>query len=490
MITTTSEAFKAVFANKNFTFKMIVSNSEGDVVVFKKNALRYLEIVDNIFNPFHCGEIIITNDSNVLENSNTPMVFLGDGRDMLFLDIQPEDSSDRFKISLQCVITECSEMVYQKSLCKRLSFVEYGQYAINEKFCNVLSLNQGSSYLQTNAAAAQTTGDLIKKLINDTFDNAADDLSLFDTDAATGQPAFDNEGSGSIRVSPYGSMSCKELLSYALQMHTHQGSPCILQHDRTTKKFQLVSLKRLFESNSRYASEMLGFADSRQVDTSTPSLDISNTPTVANIAFDYYPINFDTDSQIAEFYTEAPAAKFGVDHFANESISSYSKNSSTFSYNLKSLSKENFIKTYTDLFVKPFESLFSKYKLQPNFYVTTDNQKKRWLDSSSTLPPALTENQFINQKMVSLLYLNYTYVFKLPGITSRQSRTFVDVYKRSLPRGQSPSKWDCNTLGRHFVTCVKHVFTQDNYHNHIETVKPYRLSSPETSQISIDNYLK
>ena len=90
------QAFQAVFGDKDYTVKIAMFNSEGDVIVLKKNAVRMLEIDDNIFNPFHSGTILLTNDYNILENGKTPYVFLGNGSDMLYLDIQPNNSSARF----------------------------------------------------------------------------------------------------------------------------------------------------------------------------------------------------------------------------------------------------------------------------------------------------------------------------------------------------------------------------------------------------------
>ena len=91
-----------------------------------------------------------------------------------------------------------------------------------------------------------------------------------------------------------------------------------------------------------------------------------------------------------------------------------------------------------------------------------------------------------------LLYLNgHTYQFKLEGLTHRQSMTFIDVVKNSdNPDVNNPTKWDYNHLGRHLITSVKHIFTQDTYMNEIETIKPYALRSKDNNNQSIKDFLK
>jgi len=99
-----SPVFKAIFNNKEYTVRIAFLNSKGDITVLKKSAIRTLKINDNIFNPFHSGTLEIINDYNVLENSETPYAFLGNGSDVMYLDIIPSNASESFAISLQCIV--------------------------------------------------------------------------------------------------------------------------------------------------------------------------------------------------------------------------------------------------------------------------------------------------------------------------------------------------------------------------------------------------
>lgn len=488
------DAYKTKFSDKDYYVKIAFLNSEKQGIVLNKSTLQYLEIVDSIFNPFHDGMMIISNDFNFIERGATPFAFLGNGRDVMFLDIRPENASVDFVLSFQFVIIECTEVMFQNAICKKLKFVEYGQYMLNETACNIFDIRtntQGTgSFLQTNTASAISTGTLIRKILNKVFGAPGDDYSLFLQDNKTGLPSFDEDGCLDVGIAPYGPMNCGQILDYALKMHVHQDSPCILGHDRTTHKFQLISLRRLFEHHEQYTAECFTFPDPKDLGNEYATDEVLTQP---NILYKHTPVDFINNSNILEFYVESPAAMHSVDHFANQSVTSYSKGSASFLYNLQSLNVDAFTANFNELFVAPFSSLFDKYQLTENFY--KPQGKEQWTDSNGVLPAALNEAQFKNLKLTSLLYMNNNYIFKLPGNTWRQSMTFVDVTKRALLPDEQPSLWDLNSLGRHFVTCVKHVFTHDQYTNQIETVKPYRLLSGDINQsenvnsISIDQLL-
>lgn len=463
-----SSVFRATYGEKSYYLTITLCNSEGDAVLITRSSLKFLELVDNILNPFHTGTLVITNDFNIIESGALPYTFLGNGRDYLSVTIATENTDEDFTMAFTMVVTECVDIKYQSSICKQLTFCEERQYILNEKYCDILEIKKNatgaSSYLDTNAGSSQNTGELVKQILNAAFDDATD-LYL---------PTFDAEDCLSINLSPYGTMPYSQILSYVMMFHSHQKSPCYLNHDRKLKQFSMISFKRLFEENESKVVERLIFPDPLQNTTDTTN------KTLPNIKFTPTSKVFGTngaggDSTIIEFFTESPTALHGVNFFANQSTSGCSRNFSTFSYNLKTLSKDEYTKTYYDLFVQPFNSMFGEYQLLPNFYLSKVKQKKNWTQIDGALPAAMTEQQFLNQKLFSLLFLNQTYIFKLPGITRRRSGTFVDVYKETLKTGEQPSNWDVNTLGRHLVTCVKHTFTHDTYNNHVETIKPYRM---------------
>lgn len=462
----TESIFQAKFGDKSYILSITMFNSEGDSIALTRGALKYLELEDNLLNTFHTGTLVIANDFNVVESGIMPYSFLGNGRDYLSLTIQTENTNEDFTLSFLMVVTECVDVKYQYSVCKQLKFCEERQYILNEKFCDILEIKKNttgaSSYLDTNAGSAQTTGELIRSILKAAFEDADGAIS----------EVFDEEDCLSLNLSPYGIMPYAQILNYVMQSHSHKKSPCVLMHDRQKKTFQVKSFSKLFDDHASNVVETLIFPDVRNNTA-------SNEKTQPNIKYTPTDKVFGTndaggDSTIIQFSAEAPTALHGVNFFASQATTGFSRNYSTFSYNLKTLNRQEYTQTYNDLFVLPFSKMFKDYSLLPNFYVAKIKQQKNWTQVDGALPAAITEQQFLNQKLLSLLFLNQTYTFKLPGITMRRSGTFIDVYKHDLT-GPEPSNWDYNTIGRHLITCVKHIFTHDAYTNHVETIKPYRI---------------
>lgn len=474
------DSFKTTYGNRSYYMSISLYNSEGDAIVLTRGAVRFLEITDNILNPFHEGILILTNDFNVLESGTVPYTFLGNGTDYISIKIITENTQSDFNIELFCVVTECSDIKYGNSLCKQLSFVEERQYLLNERFWNPLESKQATSgsYVDTNTGNAQPTGDLIKSILT-TVCNSNDIFG----------DVFDAEDCPKLNLAPCGTVSYDKVLDYVLLAHSHQKSPCYIEMDRQTKRFNLVSFKRIFQEHPNYVTERLVVADPRADSNTGPNIDFNAVP-IAYGPVDSDGLSSGKDSVISEMYTESPAAIHGVDFFANQSVTGYSRSNGTFLYDLQTLSKNEFIDTYNNLFIQPFAKLMSKYDIVQNFYPKKTSSSANWTNENTAVPSAVFANFTLNRKLLALLFMNQVYTFKLPGITRRHAGDFVDVYKASLRPGEQPSNWDCNTLGRHLITTVKHIFTDNTYTNSIETIKPYRVVNNSDTTNGIDFFLK
>ena len=72
--------------DQEFFFKCLLGRgpsaiTNGSALPLSFGALKYLEIVDNIFDPFYEGVVIVSNTSGVIEKENIGFDFVGDGRD-------------------------------------------------------------------------------------------------------------------------------------------------------------------------------------------------------------------------------------------------------------------------------------------------------------------------------------------------------------------------------------------------------------------------
>ena len=284
--------------------------------------------------------------------------------------------------------------------------------------------------------------------------------------------SIDINGNNKINLRVYDNTPWNQILTYVVNAHTDEtGSPCILQFSRGEKKFELFSLAKLFNNHNVATNKV-----------ETLIFPGTDTNAKLNVNFDYCPAIF-TESKINEFFTEAPTASFAIDLLANEHLASFSRQNNAFIYDTRASSKVKVIELFNNLFCRPFNGLFKGYTLLPNFYTNAEDGNTNF--SSTGRCHDEHKQTAINQKLKSLLFLGYVYKFKLNGNSNRTSNKFCDVIRADLDNNLDgePSKWDMNTLGRHYITTVRHIFTQDTYVNEVETIKSYRLSTKKGTSI-------
>jgi hypothetical protein len=492
---TDQKHFYARYGTEDYYFFLALYNNEGYEVFLQRNAVMHLEIDDNIFNPFSSATMILANDQHVLEKTKNSYVFLGNGRDIVDIEIVPiktgifdtdaqnEQNKEYLGLKFQFVVIESVDIIYNNTMCKKLTLVEYAQYMLNENICNIFDLQKyGGSVgnpIETIGANSVSTGDAIKAILCAVYtkDGKVTDDIIY-TDPSTKAKVFESDPATKLFLSPHGLMSYMEVLNYVLSFHSYQKSPCILQLDRYYKTFQLISLRTLFQDNEKHCIETFRFPSPSQYVGSESGGGTDSPAIIWNI----FPITFE-ESRINEFYISSPTTKYNV-HLAssNGGILSNARSFKCMIFNTTTLNSDSFVSDFTELFIKPFKDNFiktgsnNKYKVVPNFYINP-NKKNNYDTLKGYLAPELDESRFLNQKLSSLLYLNNVYQFKLNGKTHRKSMAFVDVVKTAENQNGTfvASKWDRNNLGRHLITKVKHIFTFDRYLNEVETIKPYRL---------------
>lgn len=500
--------FYAKYGNEEFYFRVTMYNNNGDCIFLQRNSVMHLSIEDSIFNPFHQGTIIISNDQTVIEKSPSPYVFLGNGRDIVDIEIIPcvngdfekdsvnESNKEHVGLKFNFVVIESADIIVNGSVCKKMKLVEYSQYMLSENICNIFALRKagalGGNSMETNGGNGKPTGDVIKSILYAVYNDNKQSDELFYIDPITKQKVFDEDSDVTVTLNPYGAMSYMEVLNYVMSFHSYKKSPCILQFDRYQKKFMMISLKNLFENHKKYVIETLKFPSPSQNEFSSGEAKKEKPA----IQWEMFPVTFE-ESKIMQYYVDSPTCKYNVDLAGNAGILSNSRGYKSMIFDLTTLNSESFMKNYYDLFVKPFKDGFNnpdntKLEVFPNFY-PNPNKTNNYDTKKGALHPDLDEKKFLNQKMASLLYLNNVYQYKLTGKTHRRTLSFVDVIKTAENKNGKfiATKWDLNNLGRHLVTSVKHIFEFDTYQNEIETIKPYRLvDGNETDSIKLSDFLK
>ena len=348
--------YYAKYGNEEFSFSICLYNNEGYVMFLQKNTVLHLEINDNIFNPFHTATIVIANDQNVIEKAPEPYVFLGNGRDIVDLEIIPiftgnfdkdsknEKNKENLGLKFQFVVIDCEDMTSNATSCKKLTLVEYSQYMLSENIYNIFSHQKAgglaANYMETNAGNGKTTGEVIKAIIYAVYNDNEPTDDIFYVDPETKQKVFDSESDSVVTLNPYGVISYAEVLNYVLSFHSYNKSPCILQFDRYQKKFQLISLQRLFNEHSKHVIEKLKFPSHSKEKSNTG--DQTGTPEKSSIIWDTFPITFE-ESKINQFYISSPTSKYNVNLSGNSGVLSNSRSFKSMIFDLTTLNSESFM---------------------------------------------------------------------------------------------------------------------------------------------------
>lgn len=459
--------FLTKIGDKDYYLKMILFNDRGDVMPLNKNALRQIIINDNIFNPFHTAEMYLSNDMGVIERSDFAFTFLGNGRDFLVFEFMPnigvpngyedEKLREQYMLKFYFVVSSCVEVQIQNSTVKHLQLVEVSQFLLNEKsslFNSVdVLLEQGVELLSlvndTNAARSAKTGDIIAAILKQ---GITTDIVLNEMD----------KGAESLFINSAGNITYNDLLNYVRVYHKGEKNYdfCILSQDRYKKSFSNIPISKIFENHTQNVIETFVFPG--------VSKDINQN----KLTWSLSPIIY-AESQILNFNIEKPAGKHTIEHFINTNYISSAKQFKTLIMDLKTGNMINLLDVYKSQFVMPFKDLFKGYELDVNIILNNDRKQGSVYGDVRGAEPRNVSASLSNLNQInSMLFLSDVYTFTLQGITSRQACKFVDVYRVDNATIEI-TQYDKNNLGRHFITNIKHIISQDTYSNIVETVKPY-----------------
>lgn len=459
--------FLTKIGDKDYYLKMILFNDRGDVMPLNKNALRQIIINDNIFNPFHSAEMYISNDMGVIERSDFAFTFLGNGRDFLVFECMPdigvpngyedEKLREKYMLKFYFVVSSCMEVQIQNSTVKHLQLIEVSQFLLNEKSSLLNSvdvlIDQGaeiSSLINaTNAARSAKTGDLITNILKQGITN---DIVFESMD----------KGAESLFVNSAGNITYNDLLNYVRVYHKGEKNYdfCILSQDRYKKSFSNIPISEIFQKHMQNVIETFVF--------SGVGKDVNQNKLTWSIS----PIIY-AESQIINFNIEKPAGKHTIEHFINANYMSTAKQFKTLIMDLKTGNMNNLLNIYKSMFVLPFKDLFAGHELDVNVFLNNDRKQGNvYVDVRGAEPRDVSASLSNLNQVNSMLFLSDVYTFTLQGITSRQAGKFVDVYRADSATDEV-TQYDKNNLGRHFITSVRHIISQDTYSNIVETVKPY-----------------
>jgi len=251
-----------------------------------------------------------------------------------------------------------------------------------------------------------------------------------------------------------------------------------LNYGRHIKKFTLTSLGKIFkeheDKDAGHGIETLSFNDT--LNNNSESGNTNNYST--------YDAIF-TESKILNFNINNPSGNESSTFLTNIAIITIGKPVNEHDINLVDGNLKNIGKKFRKLYVDPFKKMYGVENiLIPNFDLNNNklvNNSGIYQSYKSNEPRDLAIATINLKQLGALLFLQNTYNIELEGLTSRQSGKFIDIVNNGTLDGGGQSRWDRLHIGRHFITSVKHVITQDRYLNYIETIKPYRIADDATN---------
>jgi len=509
-----------------YYFKVQIVNADGRSQEVQIGAIETLVLQDNIDNIEHTGYLVLNNYLDSLErvadinqqnksasnltgdyfnetkSSDRGFILKGDSRDFVYIDIIPklEDSpfkndfdnakqSNVFRIRLSMAIYNTEEILgdmpgkkFKKLYLRGLhsDILEY-----KNSYFNTASLLETNELIQdlSNQDRSVFTGDAIKSF-----------LSTFFKDANLSIKFSNNFESGSTKIffsSPvnYKGIDC---LNYLMSRHVsskdNNYDRCILECDRYTSEFSLISLSDYFKNavkQSSFTSENSGdlYLETFKLGNYSDSYNTYNIKKVsARVPSE--SLFFKSFGTINNFSYDPMPGILTQKHIASQIVHSHDGDSKTFNIEFSNNSIQKVMEAYENNYVKPFKgvSQTSPYKNFVPGSLRTSQKNINNIFSIFSDNPEQRLNMGRNEALFDTIFLNNIVYFKVPGSTHRQAGTFIGIDRDG---GTSDSDFDTKILGVYFVIEVKHIFEKNEYINELRCVKTYNSSNVFLQENSI-----
>ena len=364
-----------------YQFNLWLFNDQQQILPLNRSAIKQLTILDNIFNPFHSAVLILNTDEHVFERTDINYTFLGNGRDVIYVELMQALSDNN---------SDFTNEANRKLFALNFAFIVIG--------CNEVQID-GLTYK-----------DKVYPLI---------DTNNFDT------------GKNEIMFIPQGAYSSMNAINSILNQHqsANHGDWCILDCERYTKTFNLLSLADIFAKNNDLVIEKINL---KQLVAN--EADISGGTNVGLLKWVPCPVSFNDLSDIINHYTDHSNAKDVLALQTNIITTSDIKPDKAFAINIEQGFSEDVLTEFSRLYIDPFNKLFNNKKLIPivkltNLQINNKSSRHQPVDR-----PADHSNQITTiQKYNTMLFMDRVNIFTLKGSTSRKTGYFIDVTTETKP---------------------------------------------------------
>lgn len=482
--------------NREFQFDVVLVNADGEVFPFKKSAIKYLELTDDLFSPFHSGQLIVDNTQEIIEagssgvKSSNGYMFRADGRDLCLITIYPDtnqgnsdihqqESNLEKHLALQFVFSLYDETENIDPLGqfkqKHFALIDFRESLLKEINLNFSSNNIPEVSGNINSGRKERsgyTGDIIKNILLETFSIS----SKGNTFENMFPPEKFDIGKNRIQYTSPPYFKAWDDLMYVLGFHSSQEKDdgCILQCERQlstqskTNEFTLLPLHKYFEFGVSNAAEYcLESIFLGKVEEISSQLSRVRNKLILPFIPDY--------CSSANFKFLNPTPHITNSDWNNGIISGYRPDEKTFQFS--AVKMEDIRNEFNELYVKHFSRIVSSPTpniVLNNIRKTNGNFKLDFCDHITATNEVLT-SRMRTRLLNSLIFTNSLCQFTIPGYTHRSSGKFLDIFflDENISGQSSDNNFTIKSEGRWFITRIKHIFNGDTYINNVDCVKPY-----------------
>lgn len=509
--TTYEDRFSYVIDSEKYIFKTTLFNPDGDVITLTKSSILELNLIDNIFEPWLAGSIIIDNTDDSLERFVTKpedseftdskglkgYTVRGDGRDLLKIEILPLDGdkqdynqgNDNYNKSFALKYIFCLEdeetLVYNEVPAKKYNIVDYDLQILKERnsffsSARVIEEKSGAMTQLSNKDREVVTGKCLQYLLKH---GLSDSLAVrTDIDPETGEEItpFFEDGQTKIFYSSPASSTCYDDLVYILNRHMSSNTKndfSFLKKENFTGEYTLRGAFEFFKaayntdtgtSGSRFLENFTITGSSR--DTNSVLEKEQKKPVDA--------LEFGEKGEILDYKFFNTSPRLRRNSIKSYLTHSYDFNKKEFNINMLDGNVENIKEKFTENYVAGMRG--KDRSPYPNFIINGmqknnlafENVFSEYGDNADIL-----KSYSINKLLKKALVTNMGVELTVKGQLHRKSGNFFSIDRAG---DYVENAFDNKLLGIYFIVDVEHLFANDtDYLNKMIAIKTYHFTDPK-----------
>lgn len=413
-----------------YEYEYKFKNSDGDEIEYTSSAIKGLTIVENFFNPFVKGSIVVANPYDLFEDK---YLLRGDGRDELSISIKPKEGDKKLEYNFLLLQEENSgNLEVRSENLKKFQLIHKDAMP----FMDTIPYNKSFS---------GKVGDILKDVFKELL----------------GDDAVDNENweSGDFDFSYIPPMSYRYIdLVFHLLKHFYGKDgevyvKAFIIKNNENKKYKMVYLSKIFEKNNDNVTDTFLTADLAD----TNEANNPNNPPPDQETSQYI-------SSLKNFAYSTPLYSWNNDYFLNSIVHGYDNILGV--HNMRILKIDDIEKKWKSKFVDPFKCIMGS----PKPFLVRNKKSLQKFRQYRTPYNVEDSVKMVEAEMYNnLTFFNLNCGFSNIGYVGRECGKFVDIVKV----GNTEQKGDQKMYGRWFVTEIRHLFLGDGYTNEFSCCKTY-----------------